>query len=488
MFAVIYLADFPLQAVLRHTPERRSQPVALLDPELPRPVIIQSTPSARTFGVVAGLTTSQALARCPRLSIVVRSAAQEQAATEILLQTADAFSPRLESTRPGVCTMELRGLDLDHPAALQTWSKRILQMLDSLCFEARVGVAATPDLALLAAHPPALISIIKDSVDFIAGLPVAALTPPPDIAEILSRWGIRTIGEFLALGKTEVSERLGPGALELFNRVSPEAIRPLKLVSPPELFSEQIEFENEIETAPPLLLWLRRFVEQLARRLEAVYLVVAQLQLRLGLVSGAHYEHVFKIPSPTGDVHVLGRMLQTHLETLRTDSPIVSLHLAATPARPELHQFGLFQNTLRNPNQFADTLARLVALVGSENTGTPVPETTHRPDAFRLQPPNFEFVPAQNPKTNPPGDGLQFRRFRPPLPAQFDFVGEQLSRIRSKIFTGQITGLRGPFLCSGNWWDDSRWAREEWDAETTDGQLMRLFRTSAGCFVEGVYD
>jgi hypothetical protein len=48
--------------------------------------------------------------------------------------------------------------------------------------------------------------------------------------------------------------------------------------------------------------------------------------------------------------------------------------------------------------------------------------------------------------------------------------------------------MQGPYLSSGNWWDESRWAREEWDVETTGGRLLRMFRSGNGCFVEGVYD
>ncbi len=488
MFAVIYLPNFSLQAALRLAPDLRSQPVALVDPDMPKTEIVQLTDAAKNFGVMAGSTPSQGMARCGNLTIKTRSPEQDLATTEILLQTAYAFSPNIEATRPGICTLELKRLGLENYAALDCWAKKIQQTLTQFYLEAKVGIGPTPDLALLAAQGPDAISVIEDAEDFVSNLPVDALAPPREIREILSRWGVETAGEFLALGKDEIANRLGADALELFRRVSTGSIRPLKLVSPPDDFSEQIEFETEIETAPPLLLMLRRFVEQLARRLEVIYLVVAQLELRLGLASGEKYERVFKIPSATGDVEVLFRMLQTHLETVRTDSPIVSLRLAATPAKPERHQFGLFQNTLRNPNKFAGTLAQLSALVGSENAGTPVVEATHRSDSFRMQSPNFEFIPAHDEKFETQNDGPQLRRFRPPLPAQFDFCENKPAHIRSRIFTGAIAGSLGPYLSSGNWWDANRWAREEWDVETDGGALLRIFRSGDGSFVEGVYD
>lgn len=84
--------------------------------------------------------------------------------------------------------------------------------------------------------------------------------------------------------------------------------------------------------------------------------------------------------------------------------------------------------------------------------------------------------------------GLQLRRFRPALPSDVEFRDEKPALLRSHVFTGAIVDTRGPFFSSGNWWDNGRWAREEWDIETSDGSLFRIFRSAEGCFVEGVYD
>jgi protein ImuB len=141
---------------------------------------------------------------------------------------------------------------------------------------------------------------------------------------------------------------------------------------------------------------------------------------------------------------------------------------------------------LRDPNQFAETLARLTALCGSDRVGTPVLEATHRPDSFRLQVPDFSTSMEHEPK----GDtvGLQLRRFRPAVAAKIEFREQQPSFVHSRITNGSVADVRGPFRGSGNWWDDGQWAREEWDIQTTDGTLYRIYRSKEGCFVEGRYD
>src|SRR5262249_51928250 len=143
MFAVIYLPNFCLQAVLRHEPELCTEPVALIDPDLPRPVIGQLTSAARARGVCEGLTASQAMARCEKLISKTRSRREEQTAADVLLQTAYAFSPYLEATGPGICTMDLKGLAFQSETREQ-WAAKIIQALAHFHLSAQIGIAVTP--------------------------------------------------------------------------------------------------------------------------------------------------------------------------------------------------------------------------------------------------------------------------------------------------------------------------------------------------------
>jgi protein ImuB len=487
MFAAVSIPCFSIQALVRHEPELAGCPLALVDPERPKENIIETNRAAEKLGVVAGLTPAQALARSPGLLIRSRSRSREQVATEILLQNAFAFSPGIESTGAGLCLLDLKGLKLETEAALENWAGQILQALESFHLSGRIGIAQTPGLALLAAQMAGRVNLVQDIDAFVAQLPISRLKPAPEISEILARWGIHLVGELLTLGKAEVAARLGREVLELFESVSPDGSRPLKLVSPPSIFSEQMDFESEIETIEPLLFVLQRFVEQLSQRIATLHLVVGELHLRLSLASGQNHEHTFRIPDPTHSAPVLFRMLHTHLEGVRTGSPIVSLCVIARPCVANLHQFGLFETTLSNPNQFGETLARLNALCGPERVGTPIVEPTHRPDAFRMSTPDFSTA-MPVPEAQKSFAGFALRRFRPAVPATIEFRGSQPALIRSRVLNGIAAEVRGPFCSSGDWWDEHRWTREEWDIQTAEGTLCRIYRSPAGCFVEGVYD
>ncbi|MEY2544496.1 MAG: protein ImuB, partial [Verrucomicrobiota bacterium] len=224
-----------------------------------------------------------------------------------------------------------------------------------------------------------------------------------------------------------------------------------------------------------------------------IYLVAKELTLRIGFSNQQIYERVFKIPQPTNDVDLLFRMLQTHLENFKSEHPIVAVALTAQPIRPASQQFGLFETALRNPQQLYETLARLSALLGNDRVGTPVLEETHRPDAFGME----SFAWRQNDEVRMSNDEtnlrtaprLALRRFRPPTNAAI-FISQD-RHLQSDKVRGKIVDQCGPFLFSGNWWDEKSWARAEWDMQLKDGDLIRVHEDASPARtwkVDGIYD
>ena len=328
-----------------------------------------------------------------------------------------------------------------------------------------------------------------------------------EIFAILHKWGIHTLGQLVALDKQELGARLGPEAVRMWERANGQSRRVLKLVRLPESFEESFEFEHEIETAEPLLFMLRRFLEQLSLRLSAIYLVAKELTLRITFTNSRQvhhgmdssdwrnepavagkqvYERIFKIPQPTNDVDLLFRMLQTHLEDFRSEHPIAAVALSAQPSKPAKEQFGLFETTLRDPHQLSETLARLTALLGTERVGTPLIEETYQPDAFRMQPFDWgrnDECRMTNDESHP---RIALRRFRPPTNAAIFISADR--HLQSDNVRGQIIEQRGPYLFSGNWWDEKSWARAEWDLQLKNGEVVRCHESEGTWKIDGIYD
>jgi protein ImuB len=310
------------------------------------------------------------------------------------------------------------------------------------------------------------------------------------IITILHKWGVHTLGELGTLDKEQLGARLGPEAIRMWERANGQCNRVLKLVRPPESFEESFEFENEIETAEPLLFMLRRFLEQLTLRLSGIYLVAKELTLQITFADKQIYERVFKIPQPTNDVDLLFRMLQTHLENFKSDHPIIAVALIAKPIKPAREQFGLFETTLRNPSQLSETLARLIALLGADRVGTPVLEETHRPDAFRLEPFTWQVgaIDLNRPKTVEPTSRIALRRFRLAASALVFLDDDRPAHVRNADLRGKVVRQCGPYLISGNWWDEKSWTRAEWDLQLENGELVRCHESEGTWKIAGIYD
>lgn len=498
MFAVIYIPDFSLQAVLRHEPELQNAPVALVNDDSAKATASQVTAAAREFGVSSGLTSTQAKARCDKIIFRLRSVAQEEAAQEILLECAYLSAAYIESTAPGFCTVDLRGLPLlkadPLEKAVRFWAEQLRARLEIFNLSAQIGIAAAPALASQGAQGSAPFCYVTDPKKFWAELSVRSIPASDELRKVLSKWGIHTVGQFLELGKSRIAERLGSAGVELFEQAKSDTIRPLRLTSPRQEFEEFFEFEQLVETLEPLLFIVRRLIEQLVRRMELVSLSISEINVTLRLESGQIHQNTVKIASPTRDANALFRITHNYLETVQTSSPVAGLALRVKPCEVETQQFQLFETSVRDPNRFYETISRLSALLGPDRVGTPIMRDSFRPDDFEIVLPAANGASAKGERSLMSESaaergtrGLALRRFRPPLNATVRLKQGAPVFVDSAGPNGSVAQSQGPWRSSGNWWE-KLWAREEWDIQLKDGGLYRIFLENNQWFVEGAYD
>ena len=486
MFGCIFLPQFQLQAALRWHDVRG--PAVVVNETTLKGIVAEASEEAAARGIVAGMTSAQAMARVRGLVIRSRSPAQEYCLNQILVQIALALSPDVELCCDGACIADLRCVRKG--TCWQQLADEQVAHLRTHGLSAMMGVAPTPDLAFIAArgaHPSA---VIYNPGAFASSLPIEILEPPDEFLRILHGWGIRRVGEFLALPKMETIERLGPTAEALRRKVSGRNKRLLRLFRPVPEYAEAFDFDCEIETIEPLLFLLRRFLEGLCGRLRTVYRVAQRMVLRLPLENGASHDRVFSIPAPTADVEVLFRILHTHLEDLKLPERPIGVRLSLQAVAPARDQLQLFESALRDPNRFGETLAKLKAFLGNEHVGVPARSNTHRPDSYVLE--ECFTRPKQKREDTreaiAPLRGLPLRRFRPAISSLVSVQDGRPISLKSSVARGAIHSYVGPYRLSGNWWDRESWQQEEWDVALAKGRLYRLSRHDTIWKIEGCYE
>jgi protein ImuB len=396
------------------------------------------------------------------------------------------FSPTVEQTAPHTVVFDASGLDRlfglpqDVAAALARRAAEIQ-------VKANIAIAANPDTAICAARGFSGASVVPygDETKFLAPLPIALLSPTPELQETLDRWGIRRFQDLAALPPLGIAERLGPEGLRLRQLARGEVARKLLPLQDPLRFEEEIELDYPVELLEPLAFVLARLVNGLATRLATRALATNELRLLLKLENRATHERTLRLPVPTLDTKAFLKLLQLDLSAHPPAAPVLHVRMAMNPVKPQAAQSGLFIPAAPEPVKLELTIARLKAIVGPDRVGSPALLDTHRPGAFRIAPPLAQAAPRL---AAMPGLRLSIRLFRPPRAARVALASGHPSFVAAGAIRGKILDLAGPWRTSGDWWTAGPWLRDEWDVALSDGALYRLYCDPQGWFVEGSYD
>ena len=483
-FAVLELPDLSLQALRRRgVADAGAAAVAAEDGGAGR--VRCANAAARERGVVPGMRPPQAMARCPGLRWLERSREAEAAAGRVLLLLAESLAPRLEYTESGRVTVDLRGTDV---AEAEARCREVCARARAHELEVRIGIAGTPEHALWAAGRAAPVWRVDTPDELLERLPLSVAVPDRGTADVLAGWGVRTPAGLARLPRAAVGARLGRAGLELWDTVAGRRVRPLRLHVPSPRFVRKLEPEHRIETLEALCFVLRRFVDELALELRAAHSAASALDLRLALEGGGAWTRRIEAPEPTTAADTLFRVLEASLEGARTERPVAGVELRLRAETAVAHQGDLFAVVMEDTAGFARTADRIAAIVGNGRSGSPRPEDTWRPDAFRMERLGTSVDAAEAGGaeemlvTGPPLD-----RVRPPRPLRVWTGGGVPVYVEGADCAGAVADRAGPWRLSGGWWEASGWSREEWDVELDGGGVYRIFRDADGWHLEGVY-
>jgi protein ImuB len=426
---------FPLAARLRCEPELLREGIAVFEGNGAAARVVAATRPARAAGVKPGMTLTQARARLPKLIARARDAECERTAHEVLLEVADAISPRVEDPGPeqwGTAYLDTSGLerlyrDAGGPReAERALGEELARRLTAEGLPARVGVAASKLAARVAAGLPDSPVVVEDGEEagFLAPLPLHRLSPDAELAATLSRWGIGSIGELARLPENEVASRLGDAGRRLHEIARGLDPRPLIARPPSPVFREGLTLEWPVINLEPFLFLARGALDRVCRRLEQRGLGCKRIEMSLRLEPDGFHQRSIELPSPTRDTKTLLTLLRLDLEAHPPGAPVVGFQLAAHPDAPKLAQLSLLGPASLSPDRLAETLARLFALLGPGRVGSPRSPSGHRPERFQL----VEYTPPPPPKVRPtiePGRGLlAVRVLRPPVELEVIADGE----------------------------------------------------------------
>lgn len=486
--------------------------MAIFDGPESLPRVVACNEQAQLQGVAVGSTKTQA-GQCTGILLRKRDPKQEEATQTALVDSALAFSPRIESTAQGIVTLDVEGTERIFGPP-QKLTRALAEHTARIGLDVSVSAAANPDTALLAAKGFGGTTVIPagSEATFLAHLPIDVLPLTPAQTEILDSWGIRRFKDLALLPPVPLVERLGQSGLHLQRLARGEISRTLVPVDPPLQFVETLELEDSVADLESLAFVLNRLLEQISLRLLSRSLATDELRLKLDLEvfedrelgtrpvkrSQQTFERTLRLPVSIQDTKVLLKLLQLDLVQHGPGGAVKAVTLEARPARQRHTQGGLFAALAPEPERLEVTLARIRGVVGDTDSqgrgrvGAAEVLNSNRPDDFRMNAfvaHDLKDTPGQS--TRP---SVVMSMFRPHLAARVRCESGRPVHVSFAEVNSPVICAAGPWMTSGNWWKkDEEWRREEWDValQLSDGVgLYRIFRElrQNTWFVEGLYD
>ena len=500
-YAAVYIPEFPTAAWLRMEPNARAHAAAVIEGMAPIERIFSVNKAAAELGLFHGMSKVQA-DTSGQVLFHTRSLQEEKAALEVLFEAVERFSPRIQ-----MIASPLNGYaSSQQPAAVllidqsgteklfgeqPSFAEKIRSALHKLGFPASVAVAPNAEASLLLSRSYSGVTIVdeQDVRAKLAPLSVSKLQCDDSILATLRRWGIRNLGELSALPETPLVSRIGQQGKRLQRLALGIEDHLLVPEAPSFVLSEGVELDGPLDSIEPLLFLVSPILEKLLRQAINHAYALRSVTITLRLEKSAPHQLEIRPAVPVQNKDLLLKLLNLKLQADPPRAGIIGLTLSAEPAIPQVSQRGLFQAQFPEPDKLDLLVARLKAIAGEENVGSPVLSNSYCDDEFMMGP--FQPCPGKGVATPAIAPRSAFRRFRPMQPARVAFRGEVPALLfwrGERLELGQITG---PWQSSGYWWDGRRWEANEWDAVVAEPpQALRLRHEPepGNWYVAGQYD
>lgn len=513
---VVWCPDWPVVASGKD--EDGSTPVAVVASGH----VVASSAAARHSGVHRGMRRRQAEATCSGLVVVGADPALEARVFEPVVAAVESLTPRVEIVRPGVCAFPARGPSRYFGGDSQL-AERVAATVDAALrpggsragvARCRVGIADGLFAAERAARagrqiPPGA------SAEFLARFPVATLAGSDvpgavELAALLRRLGVGTLGQLAALPAGAVAARFGPAGTIAHRMAGGLDDRPRAARTPPPDLTVATEIDPPAEQVETVAFAARSLAVTLEDELGGRGLALASVRVEAETEHGERLSRVWRLEGGVSAA-ALAERVRWQLESWLargggTTGGLTRLALVPEDVGPGTgRQAGFWGGDRAAGERAARSLARVQGALGPDAVVTAVAVGGRSP-AERVR-----LVPWGDPCTSdedrpwpghvpPPSPATVYR---PPLPAEVvDRSGARVSvSPRGLVSTepaslavdggpwSDVVAWAGPWPVDERWWDAREHRRRaRWQMVTVLG-TAHLVTVENGCWVvEAIYD
>lgn len=538
---VIWCPDWPAIAAARQAHHPTTAPVVVFSANRVR----ASTPAARSEGVRIGQRRRDAQSHCPGLLVTAEDPDRDARLFEPVVQAVETVAPGVEVLRPGLLACAVRG-PRRYFGSEEAAAEKIVDVVEALDVECRVGVADSLAVAVLAARRSRIVPA-GQAAAFCAPLPITELSAEPAISgperaaltDLLIRLGLRTCGGFAALPDEKVATRFGADAVVAHRLAQGRSHRGVSRRSiPADLTVEQV-CDPPLDRVDTAAFAARALAERFHGGLAGAGLACTRLTIRAALSTGRELHRTWRCAQPLTPAATADRVrwqLDGWLTSSRrvagddTDGAgggpagigddgsagggIVRLTLEPVEAIDAGRvQFGLWGSDGQDDQRAGWAFARVQGLLGPESVLTPVrsggrgprdrivwvpwgdervpPRPVDRPWPGAMPAPSPTRLPRGGPDGATPEPVVLLDDGRRPVElGERGMLSASPRWIERSGRRCRVRSWAGPWLLDERWWATDRvGGRARLQLECESGPALVLVAgESTGWSIEGIYD
>ena len=349
--------------------------------------------------------------------------------------------------------------------------------LAAMDLPAQLAVAATPLAALWLARASdnVICQDLPATRAALAPVPLSALQLASPLARRVEGFGLRRVGDLLALPRAALGARLGKLVVIDLARALGEIADPQTCFIFPEQFEQGLELPAPVDAAPVLLFAAHRLIAALSGWLTARNGAVREIECLIDHGHGVTTALPLAFSAPVHAAARIERVLKESLDALSLAAPALGLRLRVQAQEPrEARSHALFDGAGQRHEALAELMDRLVARLGPQAVQGLACHSDHRPELASRPVPDKSASRPMAP---------------PPRPLWLVHPPEALREVHGRPQrAGALTLAAGPERIESGWWDGADARRDYFIAIDSAGRRLWIFRDPhlpGGWFLHG---
>lgn len=517
----MWCPDWSVVAALTEAERSPRSPAAVLSAN----VVEVCNGPARAEGVRRGQRRRDAQARCPELLLLPANPDRDARAFEPVLATVEDLRPGVAALRPGLLAVRAPGrwYGSEHEAAATTCQA----LVEAGTWDVRLGIADDLFTAEQAARTAGVQSwevvAAGGSATFLRGLPVEVLQDDGprgrELAGLLRRLGLRTLGDLADLPGDAVEHRLGSYGAAVRRRARGEDRALFAARTPPPELEADVPFEPPLDSVEAITFSVRTTAERFVARLAHHQLVATAVRVEAdsdGVVCSSrtwlHPRH-FTARDLVDRVHwqlhsaALGGALRARKESGVVRAPVDRVRFVPEVVEPAAAHGEALWGTASD-DLVERGVARVQGMVGFEEVRRPVLQGGRSPAARQALVPWGERAVDLRPLDRPwpgrvPGPAPVRVFHEPPAAEVVDDGGREVHVSERGVVSGEprrfrvgggvlpwqpVTAWAGPWPADEDWWAGGSGPASRFQVVGADGRAWLLRRAPEGWSLEAGYD